>query len=102
MENQNEQAKKMGKIISQCWADEAFKQRFISDPAAVMKEAGLEAPGGVELKVVEDSEKVNYILLPQKPDELSDELLDGVAGGICSCTLDIVPFRIGCSNCICI
>jgi hypothetical protein len=28
MEKQNEQAKKMGKIISQCWADEAFKQRF--------------------------------------------------------------------------
>lgn len=81
MERQNEQAKKMGKIISQCWADEAFKQRFITDPAAVMKEAGLEVTEGVDIKVVENTDKENYIILPAKPANLSDEELNGVSGG---------------------
>ncbi|MEN6459901.1 MAG: NHLP leader peptide family RiPP precursor [Syntrophomonas sp.] len=82
MEKQNEQAKKMGKIISQCWVDEAFKQQFMADPATIMKEAGLEVPEGVEFKVVENSDKVNYILLPAKPSELTDEQLNGVSGGV--------------------
>ena len=83
MEKQNEQAKIMGKIISQCWIDEAFKQRFIAEPATVMKESGLEVPVELEFKVVENTDKVNYILLPSKPDELSDEQLDTVSGGLC-------------------
>gem|GEM_PF-760869 len=81
VEKPNELDKKWGKLIAQCWADEAFKQRFIADPAAVMKEAGLEVPEGVEFKVAENTDKVQYILLPEKPGELSDEQLDGVSGG---------------------
>jgi hypothetical protein len=88
----NEQAKKWGKLVSQCWADEAFKQRFIADPAAVMKEAGLEVAEEMEFKVVENTDKVNYILLPAKPGELSDEQLDSVVGGFC------IP---GCAFCDC-
>jgi hypothetical protein len=71
----------LGKLISQCCADEAFKQRFIAEPAAVMKEAGLEVPEGVEFIVVENTDKVNYILLPVMPGELSDKLLNAVVGG---------------------
>ncbi len=82
MENKtNEQAKIMGKLISRCWMDEAFKQRFITDPAAVMREAGLSLPAGVEFKVVENTDKINYVLLPVQPTELSYEQLDAVAGG---------------------
>jgi len=78
---------KWGKIIAQCWADESFKQRFIANPAAVMKEAGLEVPEGVEFKVVENTDKVQYILLPAKTCKLYDEQLDGVSGGqiVCCC-----------------
>jgi hypothetical protein len=47
-----------------------------------MKEAGLEVPAGVEFKVVENTDKVSYILLPPKPDELADEQLDAVSGGL--------------------
>ena len=77
----NDQAKRLGKLISQCCADEAFKQRFIAEPTAVMKEAGLEVPEGVEFKVVENTDNVNYILLPAMLGELSDKLLDAVVGG---------------------
>ncbi|MBP2638071.1 MAG: hypothetical protein H6Q72_3978 [Firmicutes bacterium] len=78
--NQQEQAKKWGQIVAKCWADEAFKARFKADPAAVFKEYGLVVPVG--LKVVENLPEVNYIVLPAKPADLSDEQLDGVAGGI--------------------
>ncbi|MGE5398635.1 MAG: NHLP leader peptide family RiPP precursor [Chitinophagales bacterium] len=81
MEKRNEQAEKMGKIISQCWTDEAFKKRFIADPATVMKEVGMELPAGVEFQVVENTDQVKYILLPPKQDELNDEQLDEVTGG---------------------
>lgn len=80
-EKQKEQAKILGKIFSQCWVDEAFKQRFIADPAAILKEAGLEAPAKMELKVLENTDKLKYIVLPAKSDELSDDQLDSVAGG---------------------
>lgn len=82
MNQPNENAKKMGQLIAKCWDDEDLKAKLIANPAAVLKEFGLEAPAGVELKVVENSAQVQYLVLPSKPsDELSDEQLDGVAGG---------------------
>lgn len=103
---EQEQNKKWGKLISQCWADEAFKQRFISDPGAIMKEAGLDVPAGVELKVVEDknsivdTDTIKYILLPPKPGKLTDEQLDAVAGGGIdwNCVSAIIPHQ-ACNGC---
>ncbi len=95
---QNQQAKLWGKLVSRCWADEAFKQRFIAEPAAVMKEAGLEVPEGVEFKVVENKDKVQYILIPAKPGQLSDEQLAGMSGGSrCLCWPDSETAQQTCS-----
>ncbi|MEN6459902.1 MAG: NHLP leader peptide family RiPP precursor [Syntrophomonas sp.] len=101
--NPNEQAKKMGKIISRCWADEAFKQQFMADPATILKEAGLEVPEGAKFKVVENTDKVNYILLPAKPSELTDEQLDGVSGGLCGgkCHADCATTCAACCGRLC-
>lgn len=84
-QKQNEQAKIWGKIFSQCWTDESFKRSFIADPVAVLKEAGLEIPEGMEFKVMENSDKLTHILLPPRPDELSDNQLDSVSGGAPTC-----------------
>ena len=86
-EKAKEQAKLMEQLIAKTWADEAFKQRLISNPAAVLKEAGLEAPEGIELRVVEDTDKVVHLVLPPKPssDELSEEQLSNAAGGYWGC-----------------
>ncbi len=40
----DEQAKKWGKLFARCWADEAFKQRFISDPVAVYRKLDCKCP----------------------------------------------------------
>lgn len=41
-EQQDEQAKPYGRIVAKAWSDEAFKQRFMAEPAAVLKEHGIQ------------------------------------------------------------
>ncbi len=81
--NKEEQIKKMQKIIAKAWMDEGYKKRLLSDPAAVLKEQGMETPPGVEIRTVENTDKVFHLVLPPKPsgDELSDEHLSHIAGG---------------------
>src|SRR5436305_1928193 len=79
---QDGEAKAYGRIVAKAWSDDAFKQRLLADPAAALQAEGLPVAAGVELRVVENTDKVAYLTLPAKPAELSDEMLDKVAGGI--------------------
>jgi hypothetical protein len=85
-EQAEEQAKKMEQLIAKTWADEVFKQRLMSNPVGVLKEAGVEVPEGIKVVVVEDTETIMHLVLPPKPseDELSEEELSQAAGGNCS------------------
>ena len=81
-EDVQEQARAMGQVISQAWSDPDYKARFVSDPRQVLTEAGIDTPEGMELRVVENSGDVMYLTLPVKPsEELSDDMLEAVAGG---------------------
>jgi hypothetical protein len=71
----------IAKIIKQCWDDDKFRARFVAQPNAVLKEHGVDVPADMEIKVVQNTENVQYLPIPVKPDELSDKALDGVAGG---------------------
>ena len=63
-------------LVADAWADPALKKRLLENPAAVLKEEGLEAPYGVEVKVVESTDKVLYLVLPHNPiGELSEQEL---------------------------
>ena len=82
-----EQAKKTGQLIAKAWADENFKKKLLSDPAATFKAEGiaLQLPSGMSLRAVENTEKVFHFVIPAKPNELTEEDLDMVAGGmLCS------------------
>jgi hypothetical protein len=75
-------AKQYSKIIARARADGEFKRRLLVDPAAVMREYELEIPEGVEVRALESTDWVLYIVLPQPPGEdLSEEDLTLVAGG---------------------
>ena len=78
-----EQGKKMGQVITKAWADEAFKQRLLKDATAVLKAEGMVIPDGMEVRAVENTEKLFHIVLPLKPaqEELEDEILEQAAGG---------------------
>ena len=80
-------AKQYGQVVAKAWADEEFKQRLLADPAAVLQAEGIAVPEGVELRAVENTDKVLYLALPPKPSaELSDEQLDQLAGGATAST----------------
>jgi hypothetical protein len=71
-----------GKVVTRAWRDPAFKAKLKADPEAALKEAGVALPAGLKVTVVENTAQHFHLVLPPKPSaELSDELLDKVAGG---------------------
>ena len=79
----NDLTKLYQQIIAKCWADEAFKQQLIADPAGTLKQEGIEIPEDMTIQVVENTGNVFHLVIPPPPEELSDDDLDGVAGGRC-------------------
>lgn len=72
--NQEEQGKKMSKIIAKCWADEGFKQKLLADPAATLKAEGMELPPGLSVKALENiTGEMFYLVIPAKPTDLTEE-----------------------------
>lgn len=76
--NKNEKA--MGQIIAKCWEDAEFKERFKTEPEAVLKEYGIEVQEGIKYTVIENAKDEAVIVIPPQMDELNDEELDSVAG----------------------
>lgn len=70
-------------LVADAWNDPALKQRLLNDPASVLNERGIKVPAGIQIKVVENSDSVEHLVLPTKPEEgeLSEEELETVAGG---------------------
>jgi hypothetical protein len=81
--NQEKPGKKWQQIVARAWMDNGFKQKLLKDPMTMLKEEGFEIPPGAEVKVVENTEKQFFLVLPLKPggDELTVEQLEEVAAG---------------------
>ena len=78
-ENDNQFAK----IIAKAWRDPAFKAELIANPAAALKAEGIDVPAGVTVTVLENTDKQFHMVLPPAPtDNLSEDELEGVAGGL--------------------
>lgn len=85
VESQNWQIN-LAKIVAQTWADEDFRQRFLAEPAAVLREAGIALEESVTVVVnqgayapavlagAEGGTTVYEISLPSKPDDLDLDL----------------------------
>lgn len=65
--NKQEQGKKIGQVITKAWNDESFKQRLLTDTMAVLKEEGVDVPAGLEVRAVENTEKLVHMIIPLKP-----------------------------------
>ena len=78
--------KTWSQIVAKAWADDNFKKRVLSNPAAVLREHGVQMPAGVDLRVVENTDTVTHLTLPPKPktevEELNDGELASVVGGL--------------------
>jgi len=84
MAQASEWGQKWGQIVSKAGTDAAFKKRLMSDPKSVLKENGLELPQGVDVKVVENTDKLFHLTLPPPASshELSDADIAAIAGGM--------------------
>lgn len=81
-EQMQDLARQQAQFMAKIWSDPAFKQRLVDDPATVLREQGTPVPEGVEVRVVENTDQVFYMVLPPAPsEEISDEQLETVSGG---------------------
>ncbi len=76
------------RLILKAWEDEEFKQKLLTNPRAVYaQEFGYQVPDNLAFEVIEETLDAIKIVLPVNPflkiaeEELSEEILDAIAGG---------------------
>jgi hypothetical protein len=79
--DQMEAAKKWLQLVAQARADKTLKLRLIDTPIVVLREHGINVRQGLDIRVVENTDKVVYLKLPAEA-ELTDRELDGIVGGL--------------------
>jgi hypothetical protein len=86
--HEGEGMKKWSQLVAKAWADEKLRKRLVDNPTAVLQEHGLKVPPGVEIRVVENTDKVRYLTLPETPagelTELDEKQMEAVVGGALS------------------
>jgi hypothetical protein len=83
MMDQESSRKKTATIIAKALLDDGYREELLANPKhAIQQEFGKELPLGLEVRVVEESANVVYLVLPPKPVvALSDADLQAVVGG---------------------
>jgi hypothetical protein len=77
-EREQERAVVAGAIVG-AWRDEGYRERLISDGAAVLRAAGLELPEGCRVVVVENTDSIWHLAVPRGEDAAGDEIEQFVA-----------------------
>jgi Nitrile hydratase, alpha chain len=81
-------------IVQHAWKDDAFRDEFIADPkATIEKYSGQKLQAEVSIVAHPEDDKTIHFVIPPKPanaDELSDEDLEKVAGGIDLATVSVL------------
>ena len=79
---ERDRAAAYGKVIARAWRDPSFKAKLIAAPQDTLRQAGVDIPDGVTVKVLENTDMHFHLVVPARPaGALSDEELDQAAGG---------------------
>ncbi|MGB7978696.1 MAG: NHLP leader peptide family RiPP precursor [Chlamydiales bacterium] len=71
---------KWAEIVAKAWIDPKFKHKLLQHPDEVLREMKLKMPGNVRLNIVENTQDMYYLVLPEKPVEnLSETELKKIA-----------------------
>jgi hypothetical protein len=52
------------RVINKSWDDPEFKRRLLADPVNVLRAEGVNLPEGLRVRVIEDTEKLLHLVLP--------------------------------------
>ncbi len=75
--------KTYGKLVAKAWADADFKAKLLTDTKTVFRNHGIEVPDGLEVSIVENSERKRHFILPCGPlNMIAREHLGGGAGSV--------------------
>ena len=73
-------------IVKRAWQDEAFRAEFLADAkGTIEKYSGQKLPPELKVVALAEDDKTIHFVIPPEPanaDELSDEDLEKVAGGV--------------------
>ena len=75
------------KIVARAWTDDDFREKFLADPKEQFEEhLGTKLPDALVMTAYAEDANHLHFVIPAKPkidlDELSDEDLEKVAGGV--------------------
>jgi hypothetical protein len=91
-----EHQKKWAVCVAKAWADEDYKQRLLSDAVTVLKEENVNVPDGMDVKVVENTKDLIYMVLPAAPDSEEgaiDDVEERLAAMSCLCLCLLGQFQ---------
>jgi len=92
-------------VMVKAWSDPAFKSKLLTDPSAALATFDARLPAGMVMKVVENTENLDHLVIPMRPaGDLSDEniaeatgiRLDSATGG----SAHFMPFCKWCPFCL--
>ena len=80
-------------IVKRAWSHPEFREEFLADPkATIEKYGGAKLPAELNIVALAEDDKTIHFVIPPKPansDEISEEDLEKVAGGI---DIVVLPF----------
>lgn len=86
-------------IVQRAWKDEAFRAEFLADAkGTIEKYSGQKLPAEFRVVALAEDDKTIHFVIPPKPpnaDQLSDEDLEKIAGGIDLITATFVGVMTG-------
>ena len=67
MSKAKERSRRLSQIVARVWADQQFKDLFLTHPERILKQYGIEIPSSVKVCIVEDTQDLIHLVLPAKP-----------------------------------
>ena len=68
MAQSDKQKVALASVVAQAWQDTGYKEKLISDPAAVLGDAGVSVPSGAKPVVVQNTDRDVHIVVPGADD----------------------------------
>jgi hypothetical protein len=89
LEREPRQRRQWARVVARSWDDVSFRRRLLTEPEAVLREAGIAVPPGIPVRVVTedaaaDADTGVCLRLPAKPptDDLIEEDLGLAQAGV--------------------